>query len=590
MEDKSGVEQLRRKLHGPITSVNDIIYRGMSPAPVITDYANDRLSFWQRLINKAYTRWLGAQLIEDTSVAKSRQPVTAFTLNPGANPRIPMFDYGELVQIAQNHWLLRTIFRAIIGEVINAGWDIKPRFKYKCRNCGREYDTPEKPDACEICGGKRFDTPDIEQYKEFARLLKDPAPGQDRTFTEFIRSTLWYALALDDFYWEIGYTQDYNPLTGKYEAVPRGIRVLNAAITVPLQDVYGNYTSDEYFCPRCYKEQYLETGMDTYVKPMSYGGSFEVPVCERCGGKMERTAFKQVVNGKTVARFTADEVIHSSTERVDPNVFGFSKVAAAIKHLLVLDYMDEYNYQIYSHGHVSKLLFLVGSDRDEIERVMAQVNNALSATKRRDVQTGEARRSLETAIVMIGQEEGKDVRQVDIMPDLSAMQSLDYYRLYVNKVCGLYGVTPTFVNYEESMSNTRNSRVEIEVQNRVTRRYMQEILEPFNNKLLPRLGITDWVLEFGPIESRDMLRDAQIKLTNIQAASLAIKAGFDVEMEPDASKYRISPKPVHPPEPRAREESGRTPQDLDGAPTRTIATGTEQGVPLLEPEVEQDEA
>ena len=46
----------------------------------------------------------------------------------------------------------------------------------------------------------------------------------------------------------------------------------------------------------------------------------------------------------------------------------------------------------------------------------------------------------------------------------------------------------------------------------------------------------------------------------------------------------MSPKPVHPPEDRSREEAGKLPQDADGAASRTMATGTAQGVPLQEPE------
>ena len=84
---------------------------------------------------------------------------------------------------------------------------------------------------------------------------------------------------------------------------------------------------------------------------------------------------------------------------------------------------------------------------------------------------------------------------------------------------GVFGVTPTFVSNVETQAGGQNSRMEIDVQNRVTRRYMNDFLEPFNNQLLPLIGVTDWVLEFGNIESRDMLRDAQIKQTNIMAIS-----------------------------------------------------------------------
>ena len=164
------------------------------------------------------------------------------------------------------------------------------------------------------------------------------------------------------------------------------------------------------------------------------------------------------------------------------------------------------------------------------------------------------------------------------------MQSIEYYRLYVEKVCGLFGVSPIFVTLSEPGSGGIDARPQIDVQNRVTRQYMSDVEDPYNDFLLPRLGVTDWVLRFGKVESRDELRDKQIILTNIQAISLAGKAGYDVTVSEDGRNFTMSPKPVHPPEDRSREEAGKLPQDADGAASRTMATGTAQGVPLQEPE------
>jgi len=74
----------------------------------------------------------------------------------------------------------------------------------------------------------------------------------------------------------------------------------------------------------------------------------------------------------------------------------------------------------------------------------------------------------------------------------------------------------------------------------------------------------------------------------MQAISLAIKSGFEVDVAEDGTSFTMTPKPVNPPLDRSREESGRMEQDTDGAPTRTMPSGTESGVPIQEPEVGEE--
>jgi len=565
----------------PIRDTNDILYRGMWGGPVVSDKFVDRLPFRQRLATKILMR-IGARWVE-----KSRQPVPAFTFDRGVKPRLPPYRYDELIQLSKTHWLLRQIFRAIIGEVINPRWTIQPKFKRKCATCGKEYNSPEV-EQCEICEGTQFTKPDYKQYIEAERLLREP--GQDRTFVEFIRSTLWYLLALDDAYWEIGYSREYDPDTKKIKRVPRGIRVLDAAITQPVMDEFGNFNSTQYFCPVCYLEQYRETKQDTYVDIRSLQDQDPKKLkCKRCGEPLVQTGYIQKIGGNIIARWGKDEIVHVSSSRIDPEPYGQSKIVACLKHLMVINFMDEYNLQIYSHGHVNKLVVFPGADKSEIKQIERYIKNQLESKHKLDPQTGEAVSSLEPIMIFLGTEEGKNPDTIDLMVPLDQLQSIDYYRLYVEKVSGVFGVTPTFVSVTEGREGTISPRMELDVQNRVTRGYMKDIEDPFNNQLLPRLGITDWVLKFGKVESRDELRVAQIRQTNAMAVSILRSAGFEVEVAEDMMAFTVNPKATMPPQPRSRMESGRIPQDLDGAPTRTMPSGSETGVPIQEPEVSEYE-
>jgi len=573
----------------PIQSTEDIVNRGMWSGPTVQQSALARLPALKRLASQILTDIIGGSLI----IKESRAPVFGEG-GEEAVERNPEYLYPKFMELSKIHWLLRTVFRARIGEALAPKWDIEPRFKLKCSNCGKEYQNPDIK-KCEVCGKKKFDKPDSDQYDDFRRLIgmergERSRLGEGRTFKDFLYSTLWYLMALDDFYWEIGHTKVFDTETKKIKRVPRGVRVLDGSITFPVMNEYGQFTSTEYFCPVCYKEQRIKNSndpvfdlrlSDPQVNPND-------PRCPICKEPLAQTAYTQKLDGKVVARFTKDEVIHGSSGRVDPDIFGMSKIIAAVKLLYCIDYYDEYNLQITSHGHANQILGIEGADKNKAEEIRAHIQNQLQSKTRRDARTGESEFSLEPIMVIIGLDQGKRIIPVDISPNLSEMQSIEFYRLYVEKVAGIFGVTPIFINTGEGDKSPSGSRTTIEVQNRTTKQDHGDVEDPFNDFLLPKLKITDWVLRFGKIESRDELRDKQIILTNAQAVSLLLAAGFEVDLSEDGKDFTTSSKPTKPPEARSRLESGKIPQDQDGAATRTMATGTAQGVPIQEPEDEKE--
>lgn len=590
MSREGGEKLLDRIL--PIRSIDDLVTRGMWSGQIVHQSALDRLPTIPRIASIVLTQIIGGHLI----TKESRQPVPAFLAQEEAKPRTPEYLYPLFVQLSKVHWLLRTIIRASIGEVLTPGYEIEARYKNKCKKCDKEYDNAEIKE-CDICKGTDFDTPDIDQYKQFRGLIgldltSKSMMGEGRTFNEFLYSTLWYILALDDFYWEIGHTETFDPGTKEIVSTPQTVHVLDGSITFPVMDSYGNFTSNEYFCQVCYKKIRIKTKTDPFIDLTSITSEADKnnPICKEpgCGRPLIRTAYIQKVGGKIVARFGKDEVIHSSSSRVAPEAFGLSKIVAAVKLLYVIDYMDEYNLQIYGKGHATTIIGVEGADKAKVEEISLHVQNELRGRKRIDSRTGEARVSLEPVITFIGLEQGKTLTPIDISPNLSEMQSIDYYRLYVEKVCGLFGVSPIFVTLSEPGSGGIDARPQIDVQNRVTRQYMSDVLDPFNDFLLPQLGITDWVLNFGKVESRDELRDKKIIQTTAMAASLLLAQGFDVTLTEDGRNMTVSPKPVRPSEASSRLTAGKIPQDMDGATERTAPGGVGDGISEEEPEVEAE--
>jgi len=529
-----------------------------------------------------FSKWLDNQ-----KMRKGRQIIASYADEPEAKIRIPRFREEELLEISKNHWLIRTIIKARTDDIINAGWEIKARFRKKCNACGKEYQDIDV-EECDNpgCKSKDFDEPDIEQYKKFDKFLKEPAPN--KTMERFIRSTYHYGFALDKYMWEIAHVKIYDPATLKYARSPAlEIRVLDTSTIEPIVNAYGDYGNYEWFCPLCYKEKFLQDGRDPFIDIREYIDSRKpIPPCS-CGGEYKPTAYVQNANGKIVARWTIDEVVAEFPQAIEPSVEGLSSIVPAVKHLFIIDFMDSYNLQVYSQGDVGSFIVFPDTDDIEVQEIQAKLENKLRQRKYKDVITGQSEQSLQILTAMIGIQSGKEPKRLQLMESLDKLQSIDFYALYVEKVCNLFGVVPTFTPQESQSSTGNRLTITYLVPNSVTRASIKNFEETFNNKLLPKLKIEDWVLKFGKIESKDLMRDAQIRQTNMMAVSLAIDKGFDVEVTPDVMGYTVSSEPTHEPLGSSRLAEGKIPQGQDGAPQRTMPSGRGGGTPVIEPDKEE---
>jgi len=527
--------------------IREKIRKGVWSGKIVPKDALNTLPWYKRIGAKLLTKILGNTLIEKTTPVKPR-----YIFQTGPQIRKPQYDYVSLFELSRTSWVLRQIFRAIIGEVINPRWTIKPRFYKKCKVCGREYQEPDR-EVCE-CGSKELVPPDHEQYLRFVQLLKKP--NRDYNMDDFIRSTLWYDLALDDFYWGIVYSYIPQP-DGTYKKIPREVYVEDARFIYPVADEYGHLGSYEYFCPICYE---LEKG-DNYVDIRTLPPEERLnPKCPKCGYPLIQTCYVQVINGVITARFGRDEILHGSSSRVLPEFYGNSKLIAVWKLVKTLEAMVEYNWQVYSEGKAGSFIVFPGHEQEELDEMRRAMQNEILSMDRRDIQTGEPTRRLKIHTFFIGAKE-PPVR-IPIMEDFQKMQSIDFFKLYTEKICAVYGVTPVFVSVVEATRAGVNPRMQIDVQNRTTRRYQADIEDLFNDELLPIFGITDWIFKFGKVESRDVLREAQIEHEKATTVMTLRRAGYDVEIGDDWT-LKVSRKPVrdvmrwYP----SRLEEGKVPPD-----------------------------
>lgn len=490
-------------------------------------------------------RFLGS--LVGVKIEKTTPIAPSFIFEPEPQIRYPLYDYINLFEVATTSWPLRRAFRAIIQECVRNRWSIQPAFKWKCDKCGRVYDYTPKEDQlkegelpkCETkdCGTD-LRPPSQGQLKIFQGLLEHP--NDDYHFQTFASSSIFYDLSLDDWYWGMKFLRRPKAQDGKivienkqiiYEKIPYQIFVEDARFLFPVADEYGHLGGYEWFCPDCYD---LYPGRDSPVmtiRPeMTEEEKIKLKACPFCGKPMEQTAYVQEISGVVTARFTKDELIHGSSSRVAPALFGNSKIISVWKLIQTVLAMDDYNWEVYSTGKVGSILGFPGEDQLEVDEKKKAIEEEIKALDQKDIQSGRFKSSKKIRTLMLGLKKDQQPIRIPIMEDLKALQSIDFYRLYLDAVAGVYGVTPEFVSTTDVPGG--GIKLKIEVQNRTTQEHQAGFADLFNQELLPKFGITDWLFVFNPIEGRDQLRDAQTEHTKAATALTWAQAGFDVSLGP----------------------------------------------------------
>ncbi len=504
--------------------------------------------------------WLGKRL--GVKILKTTPKSVSYIFQPEPIVRKPLFDYVNLFEVACTSWILRRAFGAIIRESTRNGIKRIAKFKHKCTVCGAEYQQKINDGKCtvvdekgKVCGGK-LRQPSQKEYNKFEELIKHPNP--DYSFDDFINSTFFYSLSLDDFYWGVAYkdeprlrrddkgqvTIDVDEKTKQVnmDHVPAELYIEDARFIFPVADEYGHLGGTTFFCPNCY--DLIEGDQPIVVVPLDYAsGNVVIPeeerkrllTCPYCNGEMKQTAYVQEVSGNVVARFTKDEIVHGSTSRVLPELFGNSRIISVWTIIQTILAMDGYNYEVYSEGKVGALLGFEGYDQLEIDKIKNSVEEEIKRLDQKDITTGRFKSSKKIRTLMVGlkstKQGGTPVSRIPLMEDLKSMQSIEFYNIYTRAIDGVYGVTSEFVSGSEG----GQTRYKIEVDSRTYKAEQTNFCKVFNNEILPKWGINDWKLVFIPSEPKDKFKEAQTQQTLAAAAFTWLRGGFAVTLGPDGA-------------------------------------------------------
>ncbi len=473
------------------------------------------LGYRARLVSRLAS-WVGFNIIQKKLATA---PIAGYLFQPQARVRKPKWNYAMLYDETIKSWVFRQIARAIIQEVIIPEMKLVKKFTVLCVTCKTEYGYEEK--ECQICGGTEFRKPDIAQRKIAQDLIDEPNP--DYSFKELMRSALLWHLMLDDTYLSIAYKsvvkKDVDGVL-KANRIPADVYVEDSRFTFPVADAYGHLGNDEYFCPNCY-----EAEMDNYHKQ----DDNPKLVCPKCSGSLLQTCYIMEFDGKIKQRFGKDEVVLGSGDRLLPNLFGNPKIVSVWKQLLTINHMDDYNEEVYQEGAVGGFIAFPGMTKAEVAEMKRKIQEEINIRNKKDVVSGKREASKKIHRLIVNAKE-KPVF-INVMPEPDKMQSLDFYKLYRDSICSVFGVTPIFVSIIESGKSGSNPRMQIDVQKGTTQENQQFLSDLWNNKVFEIFGVYDWKIEFGSVEMVDDLREAQIWEHKARAAQMLMGLGFEVSFD-----------------------------------------------------------
>jgi hypothetical protein len=424
----------------------------------------------------------------------------------------PPISYDMLFELAERSYLVRMVVWAIVRECtrktikgLRRFWDFYPTFKKKCLQCGMEFQ--DEIETC-TCGSVSFREPDSNQLVPIRKLLDKP--NSTYTWGDIVKRSLYDAQVADDWFTSIGFDYSQQIPIALWHEDPRNM--------VICADDFGMLGNDEYFCPihtRANPQKFYPAAQKTCPEEVIIDGRRGV-----CGQQLLATAYMQIIDNKTTARFAKHEIIHGTSYASGSRLFGSSSLRCLIVALTTAMAIDNYGYDAFSmQREPNSALLFTGTAQSEVDAAAEQFRS------RRQQNPYEQ--------LWLGMQEGQGLEYIKMLGDISNAGTIAEREFFRGVVCSVFGVSPVFVSIETPGRLGNANEVGIHVQNNTTESNQDQFAEQVNRDLLPLFKITDWYWDFVPVEPDDDKLQADILKTRAEGAKIAADAGFTVLWEPD---------------------------------------------------------
>ena len=411
----------------------------------------------------------------------------------------------QVFKYCQRSPLVQPVHNAIIREITNTPWEIKPLFNYKCVECEETYDQKPENEKC-TCGGELRE-PDPKQKKVFTKFIDNPNPEVD--LYEIIRSYLKWVLSIDDSYISVSYIGRNKAGKMILSKKPLGLFVEDG---LHIQKVEQGDDKYGYFCPICN----LEEKEDSFSEEMGICKQHKIPLWE--------TAYVLVQGSTITRRYSKKEIIEGHFNRLLPEKYGTPILLSCWDQVKVTKQIDLFNLGNFEEGKLGKIFAFSGTTQSEVEAIGNRVKELAEAAKK-----------LKKKITNMWLASPGELKVTDVLDDPSKLEAIEWHKYYRDLVFSCHGVMPVFAGSVESGKAGNNPGLQIEVQHDTTKAWMKVFTEPVNTVLMDQLAITDWYFDFEEVEIADDREDAEIEKIRAETVAIYTHSGYEVEFNDDGS-------------------------------------------------------
>jgi len=489
---------------------------------------------------------------ETTSRPAIMQPYMA--TDTGA--KLPIFPFPLIMiyELADNVDALRISIETINREMFKNGFEVIEKFKYKCNNCGKEFEgKPGKDDGFDKTSGKPTDKDtDKAPHKplkkgEYGLSTQDDSPPEcdDCHSNDIVRPKPENRKVLQGLFTCFVNNNDQT-MEDVGRMLERDLEIADNAYLLLLKNYYINDTTGKIDPKKTKIKELLRidppqvaiiadsdgrVGYDDKRNAVYVCPRFEhrdkrltKPHCDRCGAEALK-ALLEVSSVYSVGVPQPKRVIYAQGEviwvagKYKPGlIYGFSPIYALWSKVMSLSHMDEYIRKYFDKMRPPRGLLVIASRNYE--------------TFRKSWSTLEQRATEDPYMIhplMVESDKGgrQMAQWIDFTGSLKELEFMDMRRELRQIIGAAFGVLPLY--FGELPSGWANEGMQVTITNRHVK-WSQDFLKThIFDRLARELLIDDWTLKLKEGEEADELRDLEIRAQEIQNNATLQQMGFDVK-------------------------------------------------------------
>jgi len=482
-----------------------------------------------------------------------------YTVGSGSKLRFDRLAPWRIYRLAYDVAEVRSPIEQIQRELFKHGIEVVPRYRFKCKECAKEYKTEpvksytpidkiresqENDLKCDVCGGEDFDKPEPKNRQILQTLLDRPVNNNNQTLLKVGRKYERDLDIMDNGYAAI--TRNYkiediyppDPKTGAWKRViiTKNIETLNEIIRLhPVHctilansdgelglDDGGNY---KWICPD-YRHR------DVYL---------EAAHCPRCGLEaftaiLETNAFPYGVPAQQTkkSRYALHELIWTPG-KFDPDLlYGTSPLQAIWKKAMSLFFQDEYIWKYFDMDRPPKTFLFIGSSNYESVKAFWER------------QKGGAREEPHLPRMFLLDEDdlSKRIQKIDVTPNFQELEMIPLRKELRQLIAGIYGLQPISQGDPggggEGGGSKGSATVQLTLTNRAIKAFQVFFNVNFFRPISEAVGIHDWDIVIIEPEEIDELRDEQVKAIKLKNAQMLEAMSYDTHFDGDGNLIHSS--------------------------------------------------